>query len=118
MSLRIATKIAEANPGEKWKLGAVIRKGGRVMAVGWNIDKNDPLNVDGDWSACSVHAEMAALRQVNDASGAIVYVARITPGGKIAMAKPCVRCQSELRLAGVKRALFTIDQHTHGVWKP
>lgn len=118
MSLEIATKIARANPSDHWKLGAVVRKGGRVLAVGWNVDKNVPENVEMDWAACSVHAEVSALKQVSDPSGSIVYVARVTRGGRVGMAKPCKRCRAYLTDVRVKRAVYTIDENTFGVWKP
>jgi pyrimidine deaminase RibD-like protein len=119
MSLRYAIKIAEANDCyPKWKLGCVVKKGGAVQAIGWNIKKGDPTYLD-DHTNCSVHAEIHALRQMNyEASGCTLFVARIMKAGGIGLAKPCHNCQQVIEDAGVKRVIFTIDEHTEGVWKP
>jgi len=119
MSLRYATKIAEANDDyPKWKLGCVIKKGGAVQSVGWNVKKRDPKFLD-DHSNCSIHAEIRALRQMNyEADGCIMYVARVLKGGGIGLAKPCATCQQIISDAGIKKVHFTIDETTEGIWKP
>jgi pyrimidine deaminase RibD-like protein len=119
MSLTYAIKIAESNECYiKWPFGCVIKKGGAVQAVGWNILKSEPYYLD-DHSNCSIHAEMHALRQMNyEAKGCVMFVARALRGGGSGLAKPCDDCQEVIRKAGVKRVVYTIDNENHGVWKP
>lgn len=117
MSLRLAKKIALANDLDpKWMLGAVVSKGGSVLAIGTNKPKNDPRF--NDYEHCSVHAEMDALSRVSDPKGSIIYIARVKKGGGFGLAKPCPRCQVTLKEKGIKKAIYTIDNHSFGTWKP
>jgi deoxycytidylate deaminase len=88
------------------RLGAVLVRGGSVIAVGYNSTRNDPRNTDGCWS---VQAETRALRQAGAPRGATLYVARVTPGGRTALARPCEDCASDLRAAGVDTVVYTTD---------
>lgn len=119
MSLNYAIKIAQANQQyPKWPMGTVIKKGGAVQSIGWNIKKSDPLFLD-DHSNCSVHCEVHALRQMNyKAHGCIMFIARQLKGGGIGLAKPCANCQVIIKDSGIKRVTFTIDDDTYGTWKP
>lgn len=118
MSLRMAKKIALANDEhERWMLGCVISRNSSVLAVGWNKPKNDPAFID-DFTKCSVHAESDALSRTKNPAGATLYIARVCKGGGFGLAKPCKKCQQEIFEAGIKRVLYTINNTTHGVWKP
>ncbi len=88
------------------RLGAVLVRGGSVIAVGYNSTRNDPRNTDGCWST---HAETRALRLAGAPRGATLYVARVTPGGRTAMARPCADCAMDLRAAGVATVVYTTD---------
>ena len=121
--LERAVGIATTSSYDKWRIGAVVVKGGAVQSSGVNSLKIDPLYLD-DHSNCSIHAEIAALKTMRDnhlqykAKGCTIYVARLLRGGGIGLAKPCGNCQEILSYASIKQAIFTIDNHTHGVWKP
>lgn len=107
--LSLALKVAESSSCTQ-KHGAVIVRGGSVLAIGYNkwrqanvvypIKKNERNNF-------SVHAEVDALSRVKDAHGAIVYVARINKQGKEMFSRPCNECHKSLRKAGVKKVIFT-----------
>lgn len=116
MSLRLAKKLALSNDTHpKWMLASVISRKKAVLALGINKTKNNPEFVD---QYLSVHAEIDALSRVRNPEGATIYVARVKRGGGFGLAKPCPRCQKALAEAGVKRAIYTIDNHTYGVWEP
>jgi pyrimidine deaminase RibD-like protein len=119
VSLQLAVKIAKSNSDyDRWPFGCVIKKGGAIQAVGWNILKSDPRYTDNHLN-CSVHAEEHALKQMrNGASGCVLYVARMLRTGNVGLAKPCIHCQKLIRDAGVKRVIFSIDNDMHGIWKP
>lgn len=86
--------------------GAVLVRGGRIIAQATNRYRNDPANVP--WEGCQVHAEEAVLRMAGErARGAAIYVARVTPGGRASLSKPCDRCQRALETAGVKKVYWT-----------
>ena len=118
MSLRLAKKIAAANDlNTKWMLGAVVSRNRAVLALGMNKPKNDPAFID-NYAACSVHAEEDALSRVAEPKGTTIYIARLRKNGTFGLAKPCPRCQKQLRAAGIKRAIYTIDNYSYGTWIP
>lgn len=90
-----AVKIAETVDG-RWRVGCIIVRGSRVLAVAANTHRNQPENLDGCYWHSSVHAEMAALRMVAEPQGATAYVARVGRDGLVRHAQPCARCQSML----------------------
>ena len=61
----------------------------------------------------SGHAEARAIRKMD--KGGIMYVARVTKGGRLALAKPCRICELKMRSAGVVRCYYTISDHEFGV---
>lgn len=115
MSIAVAIRLARQNDRyQRWPLGAVIMKGGSVVAVGQSVLKSPPLH-----PGCSRHAEQEALRRVRgSAQGCVMFVARKMRNGRIGLAKPCQHCQQLIRASGIKRVVYTVDDHTVGVWKP
>lgn len=85
-------------------MAAVIVKNGRVLSVGVNHMRNDPMFILTDKSGLSVHAEVSAMRAVSDENldGAVCFVARTRRDSVPAMSKPCKECENALRTAGIK----------------
>lgn len=109
--LDLALRVAESSDC-KQKHGAVVVKGGRVMAIGLNKMRNDPAVVESDrpghkGTIFAVHAEIDALSRVSDPRGAVVYVARAGKSGE-ALSRPCDNCAIALIKAGVKSVCYTI----------
>lgn len=77
--------------------GAVVVRGGCVLATASN-------SVSGEHST---HAEVAALRQVKDASGCILYVARTNRQGLPRYSRPCEQCLRLARTLGVRLTIYT-----------
>lgn len=111
MSFRIAEKQAKKSPFNRHKLGAVIVKGNRVLSTGYNeirFSKYTGTN--------TVHAEESAIikllkaRRLHDLVGSTLYVTRFTPGGAIALSKPCERCIRLIRSVGISTVLHTTDE--------
>lgn len=98
-----------------WKLGASLWRSRAQLAVGHNRSKNDPALTA--YEHCSVHAEIDALNQVVDASGTVLYVARLTRSGLVSMARPCLRCMEAITDAGVKKVVYTVNTHQFGIIK-
>lgn len=105
-----ASSIAEASTCNQ-RHGAIVVKGGRVLSVGINRDKNHPENVPHPKTQAAVHAEVAAVKACGDVDlhGATIYVARVNRAGDQMMSKPCERCQAFLRERGIKKIFYTID---------
>jgi deoxycytidylate deaminase len=108
--LDIAVRLAESSDAS-FKHGAVIVRGGSVLAVGVNKWKNrdlPPTPPDVYNPDITVHAEIDALSRVKDARGTTVYIARVTRSGDERFSRPCNRCEKALIEAGVKRVVYTV----------
>ena len=113
-AMNIAIKTAAQSPHQKWKLGSVVLRGGRVLATGCNRNRNDPSIVENEkYFKCSIHAKVSALRNTGKTRGAKLFVARLTKNGSTALAKPCGRCQHAIEKAGIRRVYYTTD---NGDW--
>jgi tRNA(Arg) A34 adenosine deaminase TadA len=108
--IRRALALAAENASGGYRLGAIAVRAGRPLAVGVNRHRNDPQRLPelhrDHWSE---HAEDACLRKAPSTQGATVYVARLTPGGRLAMARPCPRCWDKLVAAGVTTVVYTVN---------
>ena len=112
--LRIAeAKAVESNYG-RWPMGAVLTRGGRVLATASN-DLRNQAGMDGiPFEECSIHAEIAVLKRAKKVRGSTIYVARVLRTGRRGLAKPCKRCHKTLVAAGVRQAIWTIDCDSYG----
>lgn len=99
--LRLAAKVAELSEHHR-RLGCVIVRSNRVLAMGVNARRNDP-SCCGErlWDA-SEHAEAAALRRCGRADGAVAYIVRLGRDGSWRHAQPCRRCREMLENSGVR----------------
>lgn len=91
------------------KHGAVIVKGGRVISVGINKNRNHPTVVSSEHikTHCSVHAEVDAIRKVKNVKGATIYVARVNKNGQDRLSRPCDRCHKAIQEAGIRKVIYT-----------
>lgn len=104
--MRVAVRAAR-NSTSRMKHGAVVHRGGRLLAVGWNRSRvQDRWLTTQPRSSCTVHAEIAALRGVN-AVGATVLVIRLHRDGTLADSRPCDGCWDALDAAGVRKVVFS-----------
>lgn len=89
----------------------MLTAGGRVLSVGINTNRNDPLIIGEAQLKNSIHAEVAALRAWGGTGlkNATIYVARLGKAGDPVYSKPCENCQKALKDAGVKKVIYTID---------
>lgn len=113
MSFRIAAKAAERSKFERYRLGAVVVKGSRVLSTGFN-----DCSYNGITKTRTTHAEEAAItkllraRRFSDLVGSDLYVLRITKGGRTALSKPCDRCMHLIRSVGIRTVHYTTDSGT------
>lgn len=119
----LSIKIAESNETySKWRLACVLVKGGSVLSVGQSKLRCNPAHCDFDMPGIrervSVHAEEAAIKACGNPRGAVLYVARVGRNGLPASSKPCLRCQSKILDAGVKRCYYLDENGVIKVWPP
>lgn len=105
--LRMASRVSiKGNWKRKAHIGVVaLRKDGAVVQS-YNGTATDVCP--------TAHGEARIASKLD--VGSVVYVARVRrDNGKLAMAKPCPNCERVLRLRGVKRVEYTINEHEYGV---
>ncbi|WP_443078932.1 hypothetical protein [Streptomyces sp. NBC_01497] len=88
----------------RYRMGAVLMAGNRVLAWSPNLPRNNPVV---DFQHATFHAEEVVLRRARRTRGAVVYVARVNRTGTTLLARPCPRCQQALAVAGVTHAYYT-----------
>lgn len=107
----------------KARLGAVLIYKGKVMSVGWNSTKTNPLqrqlnkyrgyDVDASEAHNTLHAEVACLTKARDLDidwgRASIFVYRIKKDGSSGLARPCKGCQALIRSMGIKNVYYSTD---------
>jgi len=104
--MKYAIEAADLVTHTRYKVGAALFIGNKLISLGWNVNKTHPEQQSVfRWQ----HAEMAALVGIHkhDLTRAHIYVARVTMTGLLRIAKPCDDCQRILRAAGIRRAYYT-----------
>lgn len=108
-----ATVIAKRSPQKRFMTGSIIMKNGKEVGTGWSHVSSLRLN-----NLYSIHAEIHALGRSRhlDLKGATAYIANISrKSGNLTLAKPCLSCAIALYSAGIRTAIYTIDNANYGV---
>lgn len=87
-------RLASRSP-HNFQHAVLVEKGGAVIAVGYNTGGR--------------HAEVEALNKLwpSKRSGTRILSVRFTRTGKLAMAKPCRKCQAYLLQNGIKKVTYS-----------
>lgn len=104
----LAKKLSKKSDHHSHQLGCVIVNKNKVIGLGFNQIKTHTRSLH---QFKMLHAEMSALlgNSYEDLRGCEAYVYRECKNGKKAMAKPCPACEQALKLAGIKKVYFTVD---------
>lgn len=89
---------------ERFRHGAIIAHGSRVLAVGVNTHRASPMNVSDPKTGSAWHAEVAALRSLRTTvpyNRLSLYVARTLKDGTPANSRPCANCMAVLDYVGI-----------------
>lgn len=105
--LKYAEKAATLSNNEKFRVGAAIFRGKRLISMGWNNTWKTHPESKARFKAC--HAEFAAIQgnYKYDLIGATIYVVRITNANRRGMAKPCKYCEEVIAAAGIEQVIYT-----------
>jgi deoxycytidylate deaminase len=113
MSMRMAAKAAKESTFKQHRLGAVIVKGGNILATGFNTRQPSSL-----LKTATRHAEASAILKLlkkgrqHDLVGSSLFVSRFTSGGRIGLSRPCDHCMGLIRSVGIKEVWYTTDEGT------
>lgn len=107
------------------KIGALVTsKKGDALGYGHNQRRTHPRQYEANKRTGKqieqpcLHAEVAAILDAQDyewywagyTKPHTIYVARLDRNGKLANCRPCSACYSEIKLAGIKRIVYTCEQ--------
>jgi len=93
---------------DRYKMGAVVYLGSRVVATASNtMTKSDPKACDHyEWPF--PHAEFNAVKKLSVCpTKCIMYVTRTMADGSLGNSKPCSECQKMLKSYGIKTVYYT-----------
>lgn len=86
-----------------------IVKRNKILSIGWNDKKTNPLSVKFDYWNDSTHSELSAIKRydydLDDLKNCVMYNIRFSRAKELVMAKPCDSCQQLIkyfRVGGVK----------------
>ena len=98
--LELAAEVALADDKREHRIGAVgLRADGTIVTARNGSCPNGTR-------APSAHAEARLARKLD--FGSIVFVTRVSPGGRWGLAKPCARCLRVLKAHGVERVYYSV----------
>ena len=98
--------IEESNKSShKFKIGAAIVRGNRILSKAYNINKTHPKFGSGVYKRLHAegHAIYKAVRQGIDVSGSTIYVYRKNDN----LAKPCKCCMGLIHKYGIKEVVYS-----------
>ncbi len=104
----------------RWRHGSVITKGSRIVAHATNVRRNNP---DLDHANATWHAEEAALRALDRATGRTyggegvykgytLYVARVNTKNEPGLSRPCANCWDTIVYSGITEVYYTNETGT------
>jgi deoxycytidylate deaminase len=86
-----------------WRLGAVVVRGGSVIAKGYNrpSGKTESIGKQLGIPLWTLHAEMDALLNCGTTEGSYLFVAGRKENGSRVHSKPCKKCQAFMKGLGL-----------------
>lgn len=113
MSIRRALIEAKKSTFLPHRVGAVIAKGGRILATGFNRRQpSKTLGTDTRHAEGQAILQLLKERRLNDLAGSTLYVTRFKRSGVVGMAKPCRVCQQLIKSVGISTVVYTTNTET------
>lgn len=106
ISFIAATSKIALTSDNRFRVGAMIVKSGRVMGGSPNITGRSPKTPPNRFST---HAEIAAINVSSDCQRATLYIARLNSSDQYSISKPCAWCMQKIIESGITRVVFTLD---------
>jgi deoxycytidylate deaminase len=101
-----ASKIALTSDN-RFRVGAIVVKSGRVMGGSPNITRSSPRTPPNRFST---HAEIAAINFSSHCDKATIYIARLNNSNQYSISKPCAWCIQKIIESGITKVVYTLDQ--------
>jgi len=102
--MRLAIKESHKS-NHRFKLGACIARGSRILSKACNSRKTHPVFGSGEYRTLHAegHAIYKAVRQGIDLKGSTIYIYRRNNN----LAKPCPCCMGLIHKYGIKEVIYT-----------
>jgi len=93
-----------------YRHGALLRKGKKILSLGWNCGKTHPRLKEFNHSSKYLHAEIHAILGLSfeELHGSTMYVVRLTAAGNLANSRPCVSCIEACRQVGISKVVYSM----------
>lgn len=114
-----AKEFSKYSNHDKYSLGAVIVKDGKILSSGFNNKKSHPLQkkynkfrgFKNDHLNHFLHAEIHALSKVQDKnlSGSQIFVYRNMKDGNNGMSRPCKGCMQAIKDFGITDVYYSTE---------
>jgi deoxycytidylate deaminase len=109
--LAIAANLARSSQVRRYKHGAIIVRGGRIISTGINKVRNHPQvlnnNKEDIIADAHIHAEVDAIKKVSGLKGAKIYIARVNRSGQTRLSRPCEFCYDVIVKSGISKIVYT-----------
>ena len=114
---KAARKAAHLSAAADYKHGAILVKGGSILNTSPNKNnfcsfgarfRNDLPGIP------TLHAELGAILGISRemTAGSTIYVCRVGKSGVFKLSKPCPMCVAAMKHVGIKRVVWSIDEHS------
>lgn len=106
--IKTTLKLAKKSNVYRYKIAAILVKGGRIIGVGINNNKRKGKTKHEFYGKRAFHAELDLLSKFNpeEIKNATMYVAGINKNNKIILSKPCLHCQQLISMYNLKTVYY------------
>jgi deoxycytidylate deaminase len=102
----IRTAVINAKKSQfRYRLGAVIFQGNKIISTGFNKSKSHPITKDHKEFG-SIHAEIDAILQAPITKEKDLFVVRLLACNTFAISKPCQMCESIIQEHEIRNVYY------------
>ena len=112
----LARIVSYNSDHHRFKIGAVIVKKNRIIAIGTNTEKTHPIQKHYDKfrkfpTHHRIHAEIKAIinSKLNHLDGCSIYIYRETKSGHLANSRPCPSCIQMIKNYGIRKIGYSTN---------
>lgn len=106
--LKLLKKLSQLSNHPQHKLSCILVNKHNIVSFGYNQLKT---HTKSKHPYKALHAEVDCLVGLNfsETKGSTAYTYRETKNGKLALARPCEFCNWILKMSGVKKVIYTVN---------
>ena len=107
--IRRSIQLAGLSTNDKYRLGAVVFKGSRIISEGYNKFRSCGIPSIYKKYPLTLHAEQDCINNVNwkKLKGKSILVVRINKHDELLLAHPCKYCMNTIKHIGIKNIYYS-----------